>query len=792
MADLPTLNKTVKEFRALIDGNFQRTQAQEEKRVKQQQLADDKLDADINKLTKQIEKEGEKASKASKSQLELLEQERQDRAMAKVRDQEIKVLAQKTLGINEDRLKEQKEASEVARGARQRLEDLRAQLQSQGVDIKANKNFQKLELEVQKKERAARLKAKPLASSILEQSKDAAKATGKQFAKYLGPNSFFGKTIGGFIGTLNSKLVSPFIGGIGAALKGGALILGLLALVEFLNSDLWVRLKDKIIPAIQTGLGKGLKALEEIFDDFFGVDGSFAKGFDTTLDKIFGDKGTIRNGVDLLISAGKTFAKGIGAAANILKLQGKDGEDLGVVDALKENIGDLLKALGLLAVALMPFKILRGVAQVGIQAVNWIVLPALRKSFVRLVAALTLLGQGADDIADETIKTKPSAKTTTRPSIRADVDPPLSPTRPGISRGASLNPFREFLSGRLPATSAFGAAARNIASNLKGKGLVSAIDDATTTTTTTTRLPGGGTTTTVQSPFAKILPAVNDNIPAGGTQVSGGYPAYKKSIGQRIRSLFGGKLGAAAVGGLTTLLSGIQAYLILTGDQPALGKVASLTGLLASLPASFLGFAAGAALGSPSFGGALLTGVGGAFIAADVASWATEYVTRSIFNLLGADLPIQKLPMSVKFLIDAYNTKEPASPEDFNVVRDPTIQKNFVESLANDFYGGKNPQELLRQNMMIQSGQAPKGVSLGPQTSLSNFGFTSGKATDAASFSPPPFVSSMIGGVNQVQVAPVSVETSSVSNVNNVIRQMGRGDIFTTNALQNLGAVAVG
>ena len=82
-------------------------------------------------------------------------------------------------------------------------------------------------------------------------------------------------------------------------LQGGALILGLLALVEFLNSDLWTRLKDKIIPAIQTGLGKGLKVLEEIFDDFFGVDGSFAKGFDTTLDKIFGDKGTLRNGVDL-------------------------------------------------------------------------------------------------------------------------------------------------------------------------------------------------------------------------------------------------------------------------------------------------------------------------------------------------------------------------------------------------------------------------------------------------------------------------------------------------------------
>ena len=46
-------------------------------------------------------------------------------------------------------------------------------------------------------------------------------------------------------------------------------------------------------------------------------------------------------------------------------------------------------------------------------------------------------------------------------------------------------------------------------------------------------------------------------------------------------------------------------------------------------------------------------------------------------------------------------------------------------------------------------------------------------------------------GVNQVQVAPVSVETSSVNNVNNVIRQMGRGDFFTNNALQNLGAVSV-
>ena len=62
-------------------------------------------------------------------------------------------------------------------------------------------------------------------------------------------------------------------------------------------------------------------------------------------------------------------------------------------------------------------------------------------------------------------------------------------------------------------------------------------------------------------------------------------------------------------------------------------------------------------------------------IGCDVASWATEYVTRSIFNFFGADLPIQKLPRSVKFLIDAYNTKAPSEAIDFDVVRNPEMQK---------------------------------------------------------------------------------------------------------------------
>ena len=59
------------------------------------------------------------------------------------------------------------------------------------------KKFQKLELEVKKKERAAELKAKPFASSLKEQAKDAGSKLRETFMKFLGPNSFVGKLFGG-------------------------------------------------------------------------------------------------------------------------------------------------------------------------------------------------------------------------------------------------------------------------------------------------------------------------------------------------------------------------------------------------------------------------------------------------------------------------------------------------------------------------------------------------------------------------------------------------------------------
>ena len=155
MVDIPTLNKSVLEFRSLIESNNARRVAQEKTRIAKEKAADSKLNDSIKKLEKSIKEQGKKASQSDRDQLALLVEERSDRADAKIRQQEVKRLAQQTLGLSDKRFKEQQEANEIAKGARQRLEDLKTQLQSQGVDIKDNKNIQKLETEVARKERAA-------------------------------------------------------------------------------------------------------------------------------------------------------------------------------------------------------------------------------------------------------------------------------------------------------------------------------------------------------------------------------------------------------------------------------------------------------------------------------------------------------------------------------------------------------------------------------------------------------------------------------------------------------------
>ena len=136
----------------------------------------------------------------------------------------------------------------------------------------------------------------------------------------------------------------------------------------------------------------------------------------------------------------------------------------------------------------------------------------------------------------------------------------------------------------------------------------------------------------------------------------------------------------------------------------------------------------------------------------------------------------------MKFLIDAFNAKAPSESIDFDAFRDPKMQESFEKPFL-------DKKQTLIESMSLGNLDS---VSLSQRASadLVSLKNKSGASTDASSFNLPNLgISTM--GVNQVQVAPVSVETSSVNNVNNVIRQMGRGDFFTNNALSNLGAAAV-
>ena len=105
MVDIPTLNKSVLEFRSLIASNQRRTEAAEQKRLKAERDAAEKNQKELNNLNKKLKGLGPAQEKAN---LELRE-------------------------------------------SKQKLEDLKTKLKENNEDIKNNVQVQKLQLEVQKK-----------------------------------------------------------------------------------------------------------------------------------------------------------------------------------------------------------------------------------------------------------------------------------------------------------------------------------------------------------------------------------------------------------------------------------------------------------------------------------------------------------------------------------------------------------------------------------------------------------------------------------------------------------------
>ena len=72
LPDIPTLNRSVNEFRSLIAENTKRARALEKTKRAREAKADAELQSKITQLTDKIEKAGEKAKDTDKATLELL------------------------------------------------------------------------------------------------------------------------------------------------------------------------------------------------------------------------------------------------------------------------------------------------------------------------------------------------------------------------------------------------------------------------------------------------------------------------------------------------------------------------------------------------------------------------------------------------------------------------------------------------------------------------------------------------------------------------------------------------
>mgnify|MGYP006093266415 FL=1 len=103
--------------------------------------------------------------------------------------------------------------------------------------------------------RQANLMAKnnPNSASSKEKRKEANTYLRDTFKYFLGKNSFFAKGFSSIGKSLKEK-VGGGIDSIFKALKAGAFVLFLGAVVAFLKSDTFKKIKDKIIPFIVTGL----------------------------------------------------------------------------------------------------------------------------------------------------------------------------------------------------------------------------------------------------------------------------------------------------------------------------------------------------------------------------------------------------------------------------------------------------------------------------------------------------------------------------------------------------------
>ena len=746
MVDIPTLNKSVNEFRRLIKSNNERTQRVEDKKKKADEDAQKKLvdslkevedkiadlpaaqkkadlemkasgeklkaleeklvtrgqktsEKKLDTLRKRLEKQGKSLTESAAYQKQLLDFEKKkekteeallasttyqkqlldfedkkekadkdafaqkttelteqrisildqqdDREKQRVRDQEMKTLSIKTLGISERRFETQKRASDEAKGARDRLNDLKTLLESQGIDIKENKNFQKLQAEVEKKERKAQLKAMTPASELKERAKDSATYLKGLLGKYLGPNSKIGGLLFSIAGNLKSK-VTGAISSLFGLLKTGALVAGLAALLVFLDSQYWKDLKADIIPKLEAGF-KRLKAsidaitqafvgpdgnfetgIREIFVQIFGKDSKVVKSVEKILESIFGENGSFGSGIKTLLKEtigldidairekkwykGIKFGlglllttfKGIGTGLyNLYDLitppyfEDKDGNKY----TAKELAGKVFSAItglvgGLIALAFFfrPAKMFMLGGKLLYKLGKWTIFKPMQTAFAGIFTALGALTTQADNVAAQALA--------------------------GAAKGVGMKPVK----GATYKT----ASGKTV--TFTGKDFVDKAGK---------KIKGAAATQLMKGITSGAVTSA-DPVKMNKMKIFEKFPSIKK--------LFTGplKLVLRAVPLLGTLLTVGEGARILLSDSPKEDKIQALGGLLGgTLGASGLSIVmglAGTAVGGPI--GTVLGGIAGGAL----GFFAGDYVGRQLASfLLGEEVEAPPQESSKKF-----------------------------------------------------------------------------------------------------------------------------------------------
>ena len=259
-------------------------------------------------------------------------------------------------GVSARNLEEFKEARKGIKNQRDALEKLREEF---GEGITETKRYRKIEERLRKEEIKANRSLKTPLSQVKEQAKDAAATTSKTFQKYLGRDSYFGKTMSGVVGIFQSigGFLTRQTATISKILGAGLTVAALFGLANFLESETFKNMIPKIKASIERivnafsegGILEGLKQigreLKLLFDNILETTG-FKKSLENFQEKFDNFAEEIEN-----IGRETLFASAVGATFLITRKLARATEKLfrnfgAVADEIDDAAGKAIGAKG--------------------------------------------------------------------------------------------------------------------------------------------------------------------------------------------------------------------------------------------------------------------------------------------------------------------------------------------------------------------------------------------------------------------------------------------------------------